>query len=240
MSSQLSERHFWDSQWEETLGEYLSAPPRAGLFIERLFGSNITDILELGAGSARDTLYLSRQGYRCAASDVSADTIETLQQRFGGERLSFSVQDAMNLDYPDASFDLVFHNGLIVCFDSDESIVKILQEQHRVARKFMLILAHNTMNRRLVAQFGDLGVSDAVFRIRFFSRDELAGLLERAGIGPGQYRFEKFGGVLDAGFAERPRGVPNPFTSIAPAVVPRAYPLQPWSMTERIACVVEL
>lgn len=240
MSADFGSEAYWEQQWAAKLAAYHAAPPRAGLFIRRLLGASVRSVLELGAGSARDSLWLSQQGYRCTASDFSSATIDVLTRRFASPTLRFSVDDSRELRFGDGEFDLVFHNGLIVCFDSDADVQRILREQRRVARRYMLILAHNAENERLRRTFAQLGEKDDLYRIRFFSRADLGRQLREAGIAARRIRMLKFGGPADALFSRRIRGVPNPLVPLAAHCVPSLYALQPWRRVERIACLVEI
>ena len=240
MSSHFQDEKFWIDQWQRKLSRYQAAPARTGLFIEHLFTNTVDTVLELGAGSCRDSVHLAKRGYRCMASDFSKETIRSLKSQLAVPGLRFSFDDARNLSFETDEFDLVFHNGLIVCFDNDDDIIAILREQRRVAKSKLLIIAHNGSNRRLVRQFTQLGENDCLYRIRFFTCEEITDLLRRAGVTYRRLRMLKFGGPADALYGDKIKGVPNPFTWAAPSLSPRLYALQPWSRTERIAALVEL
>ncbi len=240
MQSEFQDEDYWLAQWQQKLSGYHAAPARAGLFIEHLFGKHIESTLELGAGSARDSLHLAERGYQCTASDFSTDTIALLRKQLQVPGLQFSADDARRLSFDDGQFDLVFHNGLIVCFDDDADVVEILREQRRVARRAMLILVHNGNNHRLVRQFGELSKEDGLYDIRFFDPRQLGDLIARSGIRYRRLRMLRFGGPADALFDERIKGFRHPFRSLAPWLTPRLYSLQPWALTERLAALLEL
>jgi|APFre7841882724_1041349.scaffolds.fasta_scaffold41588_2 SAM-dependent methyltransferase len=240
MSEQFHREGFWVEQWQQKLDGYLQAPPRAGIFVRSLLGSRVSSILELGAGSCRDSLYLGASGYRCTASDFNAQTMQLLRARFPDSGVRFSVDDSRKLGFSVGEFDLVFHNGLIVCFDQDSDAHAILREQFRVARRYALVLVHNGENARLRAQFEDLARTDPLYRIRFFTRQQLADTLAGAGVGWKSLRLLKFGGSADAFYGPRIRGVPNPLRAVAPSFVKSLYRYQPWSRVERIAALAEL
>jgi ubiquinone/menaquinone biosynthesis C-methylase UbiE len=166
--------------------------------------------------------------------------MDFLRERFPSAGVAFSVDDSRALGFPDAHFDLVFHNGLIVCFDDDADVHSILREQFRVARRYGLILVHNGENPRLQATFADLGRTDALYRIRFYTRADVARVLADAGIRYRSLRFLKFGGPADAFYGEKIRGIPNPLRPVASSFVNALYPLQPWQRVERIAALVEI
>lgn len=240
MSAGFGEEGFWVDQWQQKLEGYLRAPPRAGIFIRSLLGERVSSTLELGAGSCRDSLHLGELGYKATASDFNQRTMDFLRTRFPAAGVQFSVDDSRKLGFEDAAFDLVFHNGLIVCFDDDADVHAILREQFRVARRYALILVHNGENPRLRAQFAALGRDDALYRIRFYTRADVQRVLADAGLKPRSLQFLKFGGPADAFYGERIRGIPNPLLRAAPSFVNSLYPLQPWHRVERIAALAEL
>ena len=240
MGSDMTNETYWGEEWQRRLQSYLSGPPRLGRLIEHRLGDQVTTTLELGAGSSRDTIYLASAGYRCVASDFSEATMAEVSARFASERLRFSVDDSRSLGFADDEFDLVFHNGLLVCFESDDDIRRILQEQHRVASRYMMIVVHNAENPGLVAEYARLGQTESLYQIRFFSRVDIQDALTAAGVGYQGIQFLKCGGPTDLLYAERLKSIPNPLHRWAGSLAPRAYSLQPWSRTERIACLVEL
>lgn len=232
----------WPSLWRRYLDQYLSAPPRTGFWIDARLGSRANSFLELGCGSGRDSLYLAQRGHRVVATDMDGETLRELQSRFPDQTVSFRPADAKQLDFPDDSFDVVFHNGLWVLFEDDEALVRMAQEQARVARKFAVVLVHNRLNPSLVREFQERSRQDELFAIRFFSPDELGELIERAGLGQRRIRMLKFGGRMDRLYTAKriKRVVPNLLWPLRHRLVPRLYELEPWERIERIACVVEL
>ncbi len=240
MSENFGEAGFWVDQWKEKLEGYLRAPARAGRFIEGRFGKSVESTLELGAGSCRDSLYLASRGYRATASDFNQQTIDYLSTRFPSSGVSFSADDSRKLPFGDGQFDVVFHNGLIVCFDDDADVSAILREQFRVAKKYAVLLVHNGENAKLRAEFARLGASDPLYRIRFYTRADVERSLQLAGVRYRRLAFHKFGGVADAFYGPRIKGIPNPLNGVAESFVNSLYPLQPWSRVERIAAVAEI
>jgi ubiquinone/menaquinone biosynthesis C-methylase UbiE len=56
--------------------------------------------------------------------------------------------DAKNLKFKDNTFDLVFSDGLLEHFKSEQDVVKIIKEQLRVSKRYVLnfIPADNLVN----------------------------------------------------------------------------------------------
>jgi ubiquinone/menaquinone biosynthesis C-methylase UbiE len=237
MTAALTTSAFWDDAWSHKLADYLSARPRTGQYMAARLPRRTDGILEVGAGSARDSIYLSRVGYRgVVASDFSPKCIEELGRRFPDRARMFRVADAFALPFPDKSFDVVFHNGLFVNFRDDDDIVRMLKEQVRVARKWIVALVHNGENERLVAEFKRQAKTDPIFDLRFFTRGDVRGIASPFGA----VHVEKFGGKWDALANSSVKGIPNPLAPFAKSLPAHLYQLQPWRWAERLACWIRV
>lgn len=96
-------------------------------------------ILEVGAGSARDSLHLAELGATVVAFDFSHAALrhaaEGMAQR--GLSLQLAQGNAFALPFPDQTFDLVFSQGLMEHFPDP---LPLVQEQLRVLRVQGLLL----------------------------------------------------------------------------------------------------
>lgn len=233
MSTSLHRIDNWSPIWHAHLRHYWSTPPRLGYWIATHFRGHYRS-LELGAGSCRDSYYLSSRGWLSTAIDANADVVQAVAARF--HNLSFSVMqaDAFTLPFAPRSFDVTFSNGFWGLF-SDKEIYCLISEQLRVTSKVMLAVLHNAENERLRCQFAEKAKSDPLYNIRFFTRREIIALLRNSVCGQYPIRLHKFGGPFD-GFYLRRLGF---FAkAVAPWVVPLLYRLSPWSRTERIICEI--
>lgn len=231
----------WAGVWARHLDGYLAKPPRTGLWMQAFFGGKAHSFLELGAGSGRDSLYLADQGHQVVATDQDAETLAILQARFADRGCTFRPADALALDFPDDSFDVVFHNGLWVLFEDDAQIERMLAEQLRVARKYAVIMVHNALNPTLVDSFVRRASADPIFDIRFFTPDGLRALVEGAGVDPARITLRKFGGRFDQLYRRTriKKVVPNLVWPVRHKAVPWLQQLDPWSKVERVACIIE-
>ena len=100
--------------------------------------------LDIGCGFGRITLFLNESGYDVTAIDSFQKMVDGMKIR----GIKAMKMDAKNLKFKDNSFDLVFSDGLLEHFSSEEDIKKIISEQLRVSRKYVLnfIPADNLMN----------------------------------------------------------------------------------------------
>jgi SAM-dependent methyltransferase len=91
------------------------------------------DVLEAGCGIATDGLQFARAGARYTGLDRSPTAIDLARRRFELEDVdgSFVHGSITALPFPDASFDLVYSNGVIHHVEQTEQAVS---EFHRVLR----------------------------------------------------------------------------------------------------------
>jgi SAM-dependent methyltransferase len=91
------------------------------------------DVLEAGCGIATDGLRFARAGARYTGIDLSPTAIDLARRRFEMEDVEGSfVQGSITaLPFPEASFDLVYSNGVIHHLPQTKHVVS---EFHRVLR----------------------------------------------------------------------------------------------------------
>ena len=84
-------------------------------------------------GSAGDSLALARGGGACIALDFSLSALGVTREfsRRAGQPLALVRADAMALPFPDASFDIVFSQGLIEHFSEPNALIR---EQLRILK----------------------------------------------------------------------------------------------------------
>lgn len=239
MNADMTKEDFWNNSWEQHIEQYLAAPPRAGYWVERTLGLR-GSILELAGGSCRDSRYLAERGMDSTGSDFDERTINILRKRFPDSPHQLRREDAFSLSFGDKTFDTTFSNGFWIYFSDNEDIKRLCVEQARVTKRWLIVLAHNALNSRLVRTFDELKGTDDLYDIRFFKPQELVDAIGASGVPHKSIRIRKFGGPLDVLYSKKLKGVPNPFHNAAPHFVPSAYSLQPWSLVERVACIVEL
>lgn len=233
----MSDSGFWSESWVRHIENYLSAPPRCGIWLRTRFELKTFSVLELAGGSCRDSRYLHGLGVDSKGSDFDAMTLSYIRQRFPESSFEIMKENAFSLSFPDKSLDFTFHNGFWICFNP-EDVNRLLVEQTRVTRKTIVAFMHNIENRALVADFAERGKTDPLYQIRFFHRNELKGVVEKSEISYKAIRIEKFGGIADMGYSLEKRF--PALKSLVRFLVPKLYQLQPWSRVERIALIIEL
>ena len=114
-----SDRRHWDRFWE-VAGDADEIYSNEGRIAERIAEAVPVEgsrILEVGAGSGRDGVALSRAGARVVSLDYSRPSLEMINSQLQGvERISLCCGEAFSLPFADETFDVVFHQGLLEHF----------------------------------------------------------------------------------------------------------------------------
>jgi len=135
----------WDttfSQRPEMFGAEPSAPALEAADLFRREGK--TDLLELGAGQGRDTLFFAREGFRVAALDYSQAGIEAITEKAEAAGLTHLVKAAQHdvrepLPFVDESFDAVYSH-MLYC------MALTVGELERLSAEVRRILRHGGLN----------------------------------------------------------------------------------------------
>jgi 2-polyprenyl-3-methyl-5-hydroxy-6-metoxy-1,4-benzoquinol methylase len=80
-SKLLQQKEWWDNKWKSIFESY-QHDLRVGHYINALRNDNETNILELGAGSFRDTNQLSKFGLQVNANDFSQTSVDLAKTTF--------------------------------------------------------------------------------------------------------------------------------------------------------------
>lgn len=167
----------WDDKWSSIFHHY-QQDLRHGYYINAFVNYPTARVLEIGAGSFRDMALLNRLGVNCDGTDFSNASVEMARGLFPDLSGKIFQSDAFDFKYiNDQSYDVSFHNGLWVLFHHNSDLVKLLQEQARISKSFLIATVHNAHNKSFVEYFNKLSVDDALYRIRFFEIDEMTDLL---------------------------------------------------------------
>lgn len=97
------------------------------------------EVLELGCGYGRVTLDIAGSVKRMVGVDIAEESIDLAQRNDPGHRCEYQVMDAVDLQFPENSFDAIIcvQNG-ICAFGVDQ--VRLLEEALRVVRDKGLLL----------------------------------------------------------------------------------------------------
>ena len=90
-------------------------------------------LLDLGCGAGENSVYFAKKGARCVATDYSPGMVEVALQlaaRYGVE-IEGRTANAMALEFPDNTFDLVYASNLLHHIPDPKIALK---EMHRVLK----------------------------------------------------------------------------------------------------------
>ena len=168
--TRASTLHHWESYWHRHPHSDESYSTGERLAREILADGAVAGatVLEVGAGSGRDTLGLVRAGACGVVLDYSPASLALVRARARSQGLAVQLvrADALATPFRDGAFAVVFHQGLLEHF-SDEAIYKLLDEQLRVAKFVVLSVPNNLYPKQ---DFGDE---------RLMSKEEWENLLSK-------------------------------------------------------------
>lgn len=133
-----AQRRHWQHVYTAHPGMYGEQPSAPAVHAAGVFRSaGAKDVLELGAGHGRDTLFLAREGFTVHATDFQATGLEQLKDAAGarglGGRVTTSVHDVRDpLPLPDGSVDAVFAHMLLCMALTTAEIHAAVAEVRRV------------------------------------------------------------------------------------------------------------
>lgn len=146
-------------------------------------------VLEIGCGMGTDGAQFAKAGADYTGIDLTDAAVELARKRFqvSGLKGQFRVADAERLDFPDASFDLVYSHGVLHHTPDIEAAVR---EIHRVLKpggRAMVMLYHRgSYNYRVGirvlrrAGAGLLASEAGIKLINFLTREPIDSLREHA------------------------------------------------------------
>lgn len=131
----------WSRFWRER-AEIDDVYPTAGRVVERILAEGpVTGrhLLEVGAGSGRDSVTLAEHGGTAVMLDYSMASLAVAGAvaRRAGVRPLLVRADALRMPFRDGTFDVVFHQGLLEHFRDPRPL---LHENVRVLRPEALLL----------------------------------------------------------------------------------------------------
>jgi len=91
-----------------------------------------SSILDLGCGSGRDAIYLSKLGYLVTGIDLSKKMIKYAKKL--GSKADFKVMDMKKLNFKDNSFESVWANASLLHLNKND-INEVLRKIHGVLNK---------------------------------------------------------------------------------------------------------
>jgi len=168
----------WNQKWE-TIFDHYQQDLRHAYYIRAILNPNENKIIELAAGSFRDTGALNAMNIDCYGADYSSNAVLLAKKQFPLIADKLSEQDSFNINFSDKLFDLSFHNGFWVLFPDDSNILKLMQEQARITKYRIIATVHNAHNKQFVEYFDKLKQNDPLYKVRFFEMEEITELMKK-------------------------------------------------------------
>lgn len=193
MKQATSTREHWDRHWDEIKSTPATnkTPGVKKILLYHLLHEMAVkgrQILEVGAGSGVDSLYLAELGAQVTILDYSSSALETVRRQVRGRDIESRLQmvraDAASLPFPGSTFDLVFHQGLLEHFREPEPI---LAEQVRVLRQGAILAVDVPQKYTIYTLKKNLAIRRGKWFAGWetqYSMRELKALIRRVGLTP--------------------------------------------------------
>ncbi len=131
----------WDDFWEREKSVEDIYPTSISIIENLLSATDVKGkkILEVGAGTGRDSIHLCRNGADVTVIDYSDNALYKVQESIAGSDAPVKLVrgDGTRLPFDDESYDIVFHQGLMEHFKDP---LPLFRENVRVLKKGGLLL----------------------------------------------------------------------------------------------------
>lgn len=136
----VGQRDRWTRALAERADRYGTEPSLPARRAAEIFAAaGAVDVLELGAGQGRDSLFLARGGFRVAALDFAVSSAADIRRKAEAEGLAQSLVPVVHdccepLPFPDESFDACYSHMLYCMSLSSAQLEGLSGEVRRVLR----------------------------------------------------------------------------------------------------------
>jgi ubiquinone/menaquinone biosynthesis C-methylase UbiE len=138
-----SRRENWETFWEakQETEEVYSNAGRVLRHLSRLTSLEGKKVLEIGAGTGRDSFPLVEQGATVYQLDYAENSLRILKRLADESKYPVNIVggDTFSLPFRDSTFDIVFHQGLLEHFRKPVAR-RLLEENIRVLKRGGLLL----------------------------------------------------------------------------------------------------
>jgi ubiquinone/menaquinone biosynthesis C-methylase UbiE len=142
MSSVLQRERTFHDRWAESIDvdgirvrDYFEActAPENRFILRHLGDVSQKTMLDLGCGAGENSVYFALKGARCTATDYSPGMVDKALAlaRANDVQIEGRTMDAMRLDFPDDTFDIVYAANLLHHLPDANAA---LREMHRVLK----------------------------------------------------------------------------------------------------------
>jgi SAM-dependent methyltransferase len=142
-AEKISSRSHWESFWENkrAVEEVYSNAGRVALNLQSISSLKGKKVLEIGAGTGRDSFPLLDQGAIVYQLDYAENSLRILKRLAEEQKVHVGIVggDTFALPFRDGTFDIVFHQGLLEHF-RPQIAERLLLENIRVLKQGGLLL----------------------------------------------------------------------------------------------------
>ncbi len=185
MAEKKSTREHWEKFWQEKeqIDEVYSNEERIYHNLKPLIRIENTRILEVGAGSARDSFQFAEENASVYVLDYSPKALFIVQKlnHQNNAKVHLLQSDAFKIPVPDNTFDIVFHQGLLEHFRDP---IPLIRENYRVLKPGGLLLIDVPQRYHIYTMIKHI----LIFMNKWFagwetefSINELTGLMQKNG-----------------------------------------------------------
>lgn len=197
-----SRKNDWETFWDEKqdTDEVYSNAGRVLRHLSKVCDLQNKRVLEIGAGTGRDSFPLVEHGAEVYQLDYAENSLRILKRLAEESNLPVSIigGDTFHLPFRDGTFDIVFHQGLLEHFRKPVA-EQLLRENIRILKQggFLLVDVPQRWHSYTVAKHLLIAV-DKWFAgwERSFSIGELRGVLRSMGLTPvyayGEWMYPSF------------------------------------------------
>ncbi|OQX95947.1 hypothetical protein B6I21_02775 [candidate division KSB1 bacterium 4572_119] len=141
MAGKNSTWEHWEKFWDkkQDINQVYSNDDRIYLNLKKITAFKNKKVLEVGAGSGRDSFQIADDNATVFVLDYSPKSLEIIQQLNSNNKSHIHCiqADAFKMPIPDNYFDIVFHQGLLEHFRDP---LPLLRENHRILKPGGLLL----------------------------------------------------------------------------------------------------
>lgn len=138
IQNELQKLGYWNSLYSKE-NYFGTGPTLLALYAKEIIeNNNINNILEIGCGQGRDSIFFANFDYNVTATDISENAIKFVEQikhEQNLQNLQLFIHDTLlPLDFPNMDFDLVYSN-LALQFFNLEQLTHIFSNVKKVMKK---------------------------------------------------------------------------------------------------------
>jgi ubiquinone/menaquinone biosynthesis C-methylase UbiE len=187
-SEKESRREHWETLWQEKKDVQQVYSNEDRILRQLLHVCDLRGklVLEVGAGTGRDSFPLIELGAKVVQLDYSVNSLQILKSLSAELHVQTNIVggDTFHLPFPDETFDVVFHQGLLEHFRSPQAEA-LLKENIRVLKQGGYLLVDVPQRYHLYTVLKHIQMALNVWFAgweRSFSTPELTTLLQSLGL----------------------------------------------------------